>query len=53
MEILLLIRYHQTRLDKRSVPRLFTPFKGALEHTPVLEAQSNRPRHDLDKDAVQ
>jgi len=39
----LLIRYHQTRLDKRSVARLFTPFKDSLEQAPVLEARGNRP----------
>lgn len=39
----LLIRYHRARLDRRSVAQLFTPFKGSLEHIPVLEARGNRP----------
>lgn len=39
----LLVRYHHTRLNWRSVARLFTPFKGALEHAPALEARGNRP----------
>ncbi len=39
----LLIRLHQTRLDKRSIVQLFTPYKGTLEQAPVLEAQGNRP----------
>ena len=39
----LLIRYHQTRLDRRSVTQLFTPFKGSLEQIPALEARGNRP----------
>lgn len=39
----LLVRYHRTRLNRHSVARLFTPFKGALEQSPVLEARGNRP----------
>lgn len=39
----LLIRYHHTRLNRRSVAQLFTPLKGSLEHVPVLEARGNRP----------
>ena len=40
----LLTRLHRTRLDARSIARLFTPFRDSLEHVPVLEAQGNRPR---------
>jgi len=39
----LLVRYHRTRLDRCSVVRFFTPFKGALEQAPLLEARGNRP----------
>ncbi|MBD1401475.1 hypothetical protein [Pelovirga terrestris] len=39
----LLIRYHRSRLDRRSVAQLFTPFKGSLEQVTVLEARGNRP----------
>ena len=39
----LLVRYHRTRLNRRSVARLFTPFKGSLEQVPVLESRGNRP----------
>ncbi len=39
----LLVRYHRTRLNRRSVAQLFTPFTGSLEQVPVLESRSNRP----------
>ena len=39
----LLVRYHRTRLNRRSVARLFTPLKGSLEQLPVLESRGNRP----------
>jgi hypothetical protein len=39
----LLARLHRYRLNARSIAKLFTPFRGALEHVPVLEAQGNRP----------
>jgi hypothetical protein len=39
----LLVRYHRTRLNRRSVAQLFTPFKGSLEQVPVLESRGNRP----------
>ncbi|MFV0339652.1 MAG: hypothetical protein ACK5MA_03340, partial [Parachlamydiaceae bacterium] len=39
----LLVRYHHTRLNRHSIARLFTPFKGSLEQSPVLEARGNRP----------
>jgi len=39
----LLARLHHTRLDARSIARLFTPFRDSLGHAPVLEAQGNRP----------
>lgn len=39
----LLLRYHQARLDRRSIAQLFTPFRGSLEQVPVLEARGNRP----------
>lgn len=39
----LLARLHHTRLNRRSVVQLFTPFMGSLEHVPVLEARGNRP----------
>lgn len=39
----LLARLYHTRLDARSIARLFTPLRGALEQIPVLEARGNRP----------
>lgn len=39
----LLVRYHRTRLNRRSVAQLFTPFKGSLEQVPVLASRGNRP----------
>ncbi len=39
----LLARLYRTGLNRRSVARLFTPFKDSLEHVPVLEARGNRP----------
>ncbi len=38
-----LARLFQTRLNTRSIARLFTPFKPALDPVPVLEARGNRP----------
>ena len=39
----LLARLHHTRLDARSIARLFTPLRGALGQIPVLESRGNRP----------
>lgn len=39
----LLARLHNTRLDARSIARLFTPLRGAVEPLPVLESRGNRP----------
>jgi len=39
----LLTRLFRTRLNVRSIARLFTPFKAALDPVPILEARGNRP----------
>jgi len=39
----LLARYYRTRFNKRTIARLYIPFKSSLEHVPVLEARGNRP----------
>ncbi len=39
----LLSRTHRIRLDCRSLAQLFTPFKAALGHCPVLAARGDRP----------
>src|SRR6056297_744855 len=42
-EMSLLARYYRTRFNKRTIARLYIPFKSSLEHVPVLEARGNRP----------
>lgn len=39
----LLTRLFRTRLNARSIARLFTPFKTALEQAPMLVARGHRP----------
>jgi hypothetical protein len=39
----LLARLFRTRLNARSIARLFNPFKPALDKVPILEARGNRP----------
>jgi hypothetical protein len=39
----LLARLARTRLNARTIARLFNPFKAALDQVPILEARGNRP----------
>lgn len=39
----LLARLSRTRLNVRTIARLFNPFKDALDKVPILEARGNRP----------
>lgn len=39
----LFIKVHQTRLDVRSIARLFAPLRAALKPVPILESRGNRP----------
>ena len=39
----LLMRLHQAQLNVRSIVRLFTPLKIALEPVPILASRGNRP----------
>ena len=39
----LLARLFRTRLNARTIARLFNPFQAALDPVPILEARGNRP----------
>jgi hypothetical protein len=39
----LLSRLFRARLNARTIARLFTPYKAALDPVPILEARGNRP----------